>query len=449
MDLTLVLAPGGDRLLLAELDGVWSLPAVEVEPDEKWWRETARVNRALRKGLGLDAVVLRCAGEHVFLMESLGASAEPPDRHRWVSAAELAELKIASDARELCEAALGGAYPPNPAAPWTARGWFGAAEKWIETELARLGRQTTGPVEQWRNAGYTSCLLRVETRAGRVWFKACSEGMPYEPALTHAVAAHVRGFAPRVLAIDAERRFMLLEDFRGRKLAQVEDASTRQALLRVLLERMARLQRDFATRSGELFALGLPDWRPETLRRVMLLALESLAGEPRFNTGPEYSAALERAQSVLPALDEMARELAGLGVPCSLSHGDFHGGTGTATSGNILTDGRDFCVLDWTFAGVVHPFTVLNVALSGERDPTAREKLRAHYLACWSDLASPEDLERASRLAQPVGHFCDLLGHAGQLRIATEPWEQRQDRDAILWACRLVAREVEALERER
>jgi len=67
----------------------------------------------------------------------------------------------------------------------------------------------TGPVELMYERPW-STVLRVPVEGGAVWFKACGPVQAFEPRLTAALGARY-DLLPRVLAVDGERGWLLLD----------------------------------------------------------------------------------------------------------------------------------------------------------------------------------------------------------------------------------------------
>src|SRR2546426_4518967 len=116
--------------------------------------------------------------------------------------------------------------------PWARRGWFAETESWIKAQLARLNYTIVAPIEQVRTWGI-SCVLRVPTTTGNVYFKAIptsfmqkdtaisSSDTPgrlplfftHEPMLIQSLAAWYPHNMPTVLAMEREQCWMLLAEF--------------------------------------------------------------------------------------------------------------------------------------------------------------------------------------------------------------------------------------------
>jgi aminoglycoside phosphotransferase (APT) family kinase protein len=153
----------------------------------------------------------------------------------------------------------------------------------------------------------------------------------------------------------------------------------------------ARLQRSFADQPERLLSFTCVDRR-----------LAVLDGELDRLFGP--NAATERLEPAerlkLPRRAEQLREaiaeLAAIGVPETLLHGDLHPRNLAVRDGKVLA-------FDWTDAAVSHPFLDL-VTFVEKRSPISTDpRLNDAYLAEWEAYASPAALRRALELAEELG----------------------------------------------
>lgn len=186
------------------------------------------------------------------------------------------------------------------------------------------------------------------------------------------------------LAVDAERRWMLLPDL-GRPVGR---QAPRETCLEVWREYGA-LQVEAVQRTDALLAIGCLD------RRLPVLAeqLEPLADfcDGCANLSAEVKAGLRAA---LPRLRALCAEAAEYGVPASLVHGDLH-------LDNVARPGGRFIFFDWTDACLAHPFLDL-IDIVNEPDAAVRGQLREQYLSRWTGYETPERLRELWALAIPL-----------------------------------------------
>ena len=159
--------------------------------------------------------------------------------------------------------------------PWTEEGWFDEAVEWIHAQLDAQSSPPTGPVEQMR-AWFLSAILRAPTATGDVYFKAAPPLYAHEPGLTRAVAALAPALAPQVLAVDRERRWLLMKGVAGVKLRDYPATDEYVSRWETLLQTFAQLQRICSSQVDSLLALGCPDWRPAALAAAITPLLTEL-----------------------------------------------------------------------------------------------------------------------------------------------------------------------------
>ena len=170
-----VIADRRTRLLLVEDGDRHRLPFVEVEGTDD---ELPTIRAALAGFTGLETIVVRAIERSVheeqkvvdvaLELEPLGAET-PVGGAVWLPAPELDDL-LSDDDRALVTRYMDDRPPPERP-HWARRGWFSEAALWIEETLAARGRDITAPIEQI-SSWCISSILRADTEAGRVFFKA-------------------------------------------------------------------------------------------------------------------------------------------------------------------------------------------------------------------------------------------------------------------------------------
>ncbi len=129
----------------------------------------------------------------------------------------------------------------------------------------------TGPVEQVKTAWSCSCILRVPTTAGYLYFKATYARPPAEVAVVQELARRWPSHVPTLVAADVSRRWMLMEDFGPRELSRMPFARWPGAL-----RLFGRLQRECSASLSVWLGIGCPDRRMDNLVR----RLEPLLSDP-------------------------------------------------------------------------------------------------------------------------------------------------------------------------
>jgi hypothetical protein len=393
----------------------------------------------VQAALGLPVTTLRCldwrtgaGGEDVgvFLVEGLTPTSDPA----WHALPGALWLAPAADGPS-----LGPAAGPAHRVPWARAGWHATATAWIHQTLAGLGITPRGPVEQVRT-WWLSCLLRLPTSVGVVWLKAAPPIYRFEPRLTQALAAAYPGLVPPVLAIEPERGWLLMRHVDGDRLDRDPDRERYLRLWEDLLRRVARVQLDAIGRGGpsgvgRLLSWGCPDRRPERLAAALdpfldelpdLLAVAAGGAAPP-GARPEAAPEVQRLRACAPRLREAAADLAALGIPASLCHGDLH-------SGNILRGAGGAVLLDWAgFVDVAHPFGTLSAVFEEHPPGPARDRLVDAYLESFTGFAARPRLRAAVGQAHLLALLDAALGHATQLRASETPWEVAGERANLRW----------------
>ena len=384
---------------------------------------------ALREQWGIEAYVLTCLehlpGTTVYLMAVVGAV---PEEARWVR--DLDEPLVVAARKHL-------ALPPDsPVTPaWTMPGWYAGAMQWIDEHLEAAGAPRTGLPVQVRSWGLSN-VLRCPTAKGNVFFKALAhsstiqparvDALPllfaHEPLLLQKLSGERPDAVPAPLAIDEQRAWMLLPDL-GPTLAHEPDISRWCEAVRG----HARLQRSYADQTDRLLAFSCVDRR-----------LTVLDGEISRLFGP--NPATDRLESderaLLPRRAEQLREaiteLAAIGVPETLLHGDLH-------PRNLAVRDGDVLAFDWTDAAVSHPFLDL-VTFVERRSPISDDpRLKDAYLAEWEEYAAPVDLRRALVLADELGALHQTMTSLHLSDHVSRPSAEEMIGGATWWLRRLIS----------
>jgi hypothetical protein len=298
----------------------------------------------------------------------------------------------------------------NESLAWSQPGWIEAATTWINAQLAQRGIERLGDVEQPHVRPW-SCVLRVPTAAGDVFFKATAPALAHETALTVAVTRWHPDRTLEPLAADTARGWMLLPDG-GTRLRAVLTATPVPDVrhwLR-LLPLYAEMQIELAGRTAELLALGTMDRRlaslPAQYEELLSDPTALSLGQEDGLTESEYA----HLRKLTRRLTSLCERLAEYGIPETLQHDDLH-------DGNIFVrgDGR-YTLFDWGDACVSHPFFSLLVTLNSiadrlgwADDAPELAPIRDAYLESWEEFGSREDLNEAVRLARTLGMVCRAL----------------------------------------
>jgi hypothetical protein len=441
-----VVHPHHPEVLMVQQAGVLALPETELKA-EVWTADATATLPGLRELVGVDAVLLRCVSEHedrsarvqqATLLAAPRATAPLPAGARWVGRDDLAGAAFQHDehaavaARILDELAWGPAGAGR--APWAARGWFPAAERWLRGSLDNLGYVATGPVRQLR-AWELSCILRTPTTHGDVYFKAVPASPLFvnEAVVTRELAALFPGHVPAPLAIDAERRWMVLADF-GTELGWDTPVEVREDVLRTF----ASLQIDAASQVDRLLGAGCLDRRLAWLAAQAerwLPAIEETGRLPGIDAATWLSAdELAELGAAVPHLTAICGELAAHAIPPSLVHGDLH-------LANVARGPRGYLFFDWTDACVAHPFLDLLTFFQEDEEEVQgalRDRLRDAYLSEWAAFEPAEQLRRAWQLAEPLSALNQAIGYRS-IVADLQPIERHTAQSTAYWLRKVIA----------
>jgi hypothetical protein len=397
-----VVHPDRPAVLLMERTGALALPETEL-PAKVWTADATAILPALRELVGFDAVLLGCVREHqdeaarvlaATLMATPREAAPPGPGARWAGREDLAgaafpqhdQAMVAGVLDELAEGPAGSGR-----APWAARGWFQAAEGWLRGSLDTLGDVATGPVQQvqlWE----LSCILRVPTVHGDVWFKASRDSPLFvnEAVLTRELAGLFPDHVPAPLAVDAVDR-----------LLGAGCLDRRLAWLSAQAERWLPAVQE----TGRLAGIDAATW----------LSADEVA---------ELAAAG-------PRLAAMCGELAAFAVPATLLHGDLH-------LSNVAKGPAGYLFFDWTDACVAHPFLDM-ITVFHEQDGALRDRLRDAYLAEWTRFEPPDRLRRAWELAEPLGALHHAVSYRSIVANLDPPIDLHMMQSTAYWLRKVIA----------
>ncbi|HEX5809967.1 MAG TPA: aminoglycoside phosphotransferase family protein [Anaerolineales bacterium] len=305
---------------------------------------------------------------------------------------------------------------------WQDPDWRRHVNDWIQAETGHRSIRITGEIEQPHMYAW-STVLHIPTDQGRLFFKATAPETIYEAALTQALANWFPDCMPELVAVEAGRGWMLMRD--GGEQLRLSIRPTKDVVpWQPVILRYAEVQVALAGHITELLSLRLPDHRLSVLPRLfseLLADQESLMiDQEKGLTTPEW----DEVKGKVGRFEEICRDLAALGIPESINHGDFH-------DGNVLVrdDGR-ITFFDWGDADVTHPFVSLRtffvsleIALELEDYLFTPEMdaLLNLYLKPWEGFASKKDLLTAYRLSKPVASVVKALAwHTTISRMADE-----------------------------
>ncbi len=304
------------RVLMVDSGAGWELPWLRsTEPDAFAGGPLAAW---IKEQWGLDVTQLRIVSAHIdpadqrwdwtlIAMENHSPVTRIPLGMHWVDRADLGARPLAhpqhGPALDAWLAEWETSVVPSARPPWARLGWWDEINAWVAEALAARGRMLVGPLEQ-RKVWSLSCLLRGQTADGAIYVKACPT-LPLfanEAAMTAALAARYRAHVPTPLAIDPDRRWMLLAEFGGDLL---DDAP--RAAWDTTVDAFAALQIDSVRQVEALLGAGCLDRRLDRLAAAIPTLLDGV--RLYSGLGAEHLIAFEAA---LPRLTSACTELASI-----------------------------------------------------------------------------------------------------------------------------------------
>lgn len=246
-----------------------------------------------------------------------------------------------------------------------------------------------------------------------------------EPALVEALGEWVPARVLVPLAVDRERRLMLLPD--GGNTLRAAGGSSSPEAWAALLADYARLQLDLVPHAADMLALGVPDERPS---RLPDLVRDLLEDDEFLRVDSPAREVRDRLRADLGRHGELCRRLADGGLPVTLQHDDLH-------DANVFVSGGGHRFFDWGDASVGHPFLSLLVALRVaaralelvDGHPLLH-RLRDAYLEPWAEYGSPDALREQCDLALAVAPLSRALTWRRILR-GVHPAERGEWQDAV------------------
>jgi hypothetical protein len=291
---------------------------------------------------------------------------------------------------------------PHDTSPWLTPGWDATAEAWIHARAEAAGLRLLGPTEEVRR-WCLACVLRAPTDGGALYFKQAADLPVFadEPRLTRELARLYPDVLPEVVAIDADRGWLLTMDCAGPPDSPPppdDDGVT-------LLANHAALQARSVADVAALRDAGCPA-RP--LSKLPGRYADCLRDDSMLALLPaDVVAKLADAQ---PAVQASCDALGRSNVPDALTHGDL------SESNAAWVDGR-YRLFDWTDACLTHPFMDSMAAYGMDSGP-ARDAAMAAAISPWrqyeSDIRLREDWA-AAELVACAHRFCTYHGITADL----------------------------------
>jgi phosphotransferase family enzyme len=321
-------------------------------------------------------------------------------------------ITIRPRAEELL-AELRDGTPPPPLRPrWARHGWYDRATTWMRSAAAAAGRPLTGDPRPFFLRGI-SAVLRAPTEGPDLFLKAVFPPFHAEPVLTALLAGRFPEAVPRVVAIEPDEGWLIVEDIGSAWIGDLPDAD-RPAGLRRGAETLVGLQRSIgadAAAKASLLAAGAPH------RSLALLPAAVDAAIGPAGSAVEGGLEPERAARVLEAVAESSAAVERLGLPESVVHGDFH-------SGNAADVGDRIVIIDWSDAAIGSPAVDFVTWISWSEGRAGELEAAAEaWTSAWGPSVDAAALRAHLDDVVIVGAAYQLVSYDG-IRRALEPATQ-------------------------
>jgi hypothetical protein len=311
--------------------------------------------------------------------------------------------------------------------PFARPGWLAELLEWVEQQVSPLGLRLTGDFTQL-NAAPTFSLIRLETNAVAVWFKATGKPNRHELPIAACLTRLFPEYVPRLLGVHAAWNGWLTEEVSGASPDHFADLSgwTKAA------QDLAQLQILSMGKQADLLEGQCKDLRlPRLIEQIdpfMVRMREFMAIQEKQTPAPLMDAELTLLGN---RLKQACASLGEVGLPDTLGHLDFN-------PQNILVSPERCVFLDWAEACVTNPLITFEYLREHFRrtrgsDLGPIERLGAAYLRPWQSVDSLTDWKRATVVSPLVAAFACAAAadgwrspetltkrsHAGYLRSLT------------------------------
>lgn len=389
-----VLNSAGTQVLLQEVDGKYSLPAIHIP---RFTRPAEKITSFIQSSWNTRAVVLwanrmesESESDNFAVLEVIDRLEQLPVGIQWFGLLQAAARVVPAQAELIrnsqCKA-LRMCFGFDPE-PFSRLGSFERIKEWVNGVVRPFGTEVRDFAQL--NGCETFSLMKFETNSNPLWFKAVGEPNLREFSITLALSRLLPDYLPKVLASDPLLHGWLMADAGGVSLNDVHDAPA----WRKTLTTLADLQIDSIDITDELLKAGCRDLRLATLLQLVDPFLDVVAGlmtqQPKV---PPPILTRQELSGLGATLKDTLQCLAALQIPDTLGHRDFN-------PGNIIVSPERCIFIDWAEAHVGHPFLTVEYLISYLRKnyPALipfEDDLRSCYLRRWVTVSSAEDVSEA------------------------------------------------------
>lgn len=393
-------------------EGGFTLPSIHIHPDR---RLAEQANREVKDKFGLTAYCLFPKKSETrvrsyinySVMECRSETTDQPRFGSWVPIASLKEQRFAEQEQRSAvfstlhdiDAYQSGAMR----GPFARPGWMDELRSWVEEQLPN-SLHLTGDLQQF-NAHPTFSLVRLETNASAIWFKAVGEPNLREFPITLTLSDLLPQFVAEVIASRLDWNGWLTMEFEGKPLHSQLAPHLWQRAGAVL----ADLQSASADQIDRLLAAGCHDLRCGTLLRLVDPFMETMFQLMKEQVKmPPVPLDEQELRELGVRLKEAIASWAELEIPDTLGNLDLN-------PENLLLSEKRCAFLDWADAYVGPPFLtfeyLLGIARRLNPDCAGLEpELVNCYSKYWRSFVSTDAIVKARTLAPLLAAFSYAAG---------------------------------------
>jgi hypothetical protein len=312
------------RIALVQDGSNYRLPKFIRESGTRY-HTVATLNQAVMERLHVPVTVSRCLKEgvngagSVFLLHNHDHNSELPADTKWVGIDQLQSISLDNpEHRDCITKWLASTNDPTwKHVPWSQAGWFERVTKWINDSVEKSGAKVSGLPVQIR-VWALSCVFRVDTNKGTLYFKALPDFFGHEPILAKYLDEHFPKYTVDVVAIEPNEHWMLMKEYAGSEPETYDDWFK-------ILKAMKEIQ-SLCTKSFDAFlALDCSDRRLTVLPSLLEPVMDDLKKPemlPFYGVNQEEAKELGRRIRLLP---DLCAQLAAFGIEETIVHGDLWG----------------------------------------------------------------------------------------------------------------------------
>jgi len=393
----------GNQLLLERNTQGFALPDVRIPP---YTRVAQQINEAIWKNWRLQSFCLFPVGDAnspAYAVELCGPVSTHPANMNWFPVDSLAQRDFPEvqdfQAIDTATKLFDQYRNAREEEPFGKFGWLRDVTEWVESKATQIGLHLTGNFQQF-NASPAFSLIRFETNASAIWFKAVGEPNLREYSITLALAKYFPTFVPRVIAMRNDWNGWLSIEAEG---THPNENSDMEVWMRVATT-LAEMQIASFGQTLHLVNTGCRDTRVCTLIELVEPFIEVMAELMERQT-KESPPALSRSEllTLRRQLHDAFSQAADSDIPNAIGHLDFN-------PGNIVANHNGCVFLDWAEACAGHPFLTHQYLLRhlgryGQPYNCWESAITRMYLNTWRSCISPEEITAALRISPLLAVF--------------------------------------------